>query len=114
MDPKSEAKTKLYKIATVFVMVLTVFVIVKIFTGFNSRESKNGQQVNVISVTGHGEIQAVPDIANIYFTIRQDGKTVKEAQDAVVVIEKKALDVLKGNGVVDKDIKTSNASFNPK
>lgn len=72
------------------------------------------KDVNTITLSGHGEVQAVPDIANVYFTIREEGKTVKEAQDAVARIEKGALDFLRNNRVAEKDIKTSNASFNPK
>jgi hypothetical protein len=69
---------------------------------------------NTISVSGHGEVQAVPDIANVYFTISKDAKTVKEAQDAVAKIEASSLDLLKTNKIAEKDIKTQNASFYPK
>lgn len=69
---------------------------------------------NVITVTGHGEIQAVPDIANVSFTIKKEAKTVKEAQTQVSDIEKKVLESLKTNNILAKDIKTINASFNPK
>jgi len=69
---------------------------------------------NTIAFSGHGEITAVPDIANVYFTISKDDKTVKDAQAGVALIEKKALDLLKAKGVDDKDIQTANASFNPK
>ncbi len=56
----------------------------------------------------------MPDLANVYFTISKDAKTVAEAQAGVATIEKKALDVLKAKGVEDKDIQTANASFYPK
>jgi uncharacterized protein YggE len=69
---------------------------------------------NTITLTGHGEVGAVPDIANVHFTITKEGKTVKEAQEAVAVVEKSSLDFLKTNNIEDKDIKTSYASFNPK
>ena len=39
---------------------------------------------------------------------------MKEAQEAVALIEKSSLDFLKNNDVAEKDIKTANASFNPK
>ncbi|MEK7060078.1 MAG: SIMPL domain-containing protein, partial [Patescibacteria group bacterium] len=77
------------------------------------RDQSNKQE-NTITFSGHGEVSAVPDIANVYFTISKDAKTVKEAQALVAVIEKKSLDFLKENNVLEKDIKTSNASFYPK
>lgn len=76
--------------------------------------TKNNQNPNTIIVTGHGEIQAVPDIANVSFTIRKEAKTIKDAQASVAVVEKKVLEALKKNNVLEKDIKTVNVSFNPK
>ena len=67
-----------------------------------------------ISFSGHGEITATPDIANVYFTISKDASTVKDAQAGVATIEKSALDILKAKGVADADIQTTDASFNPK
>jgi uncharacterized protein len=67
-----------------------------------------------ITLSGHGEVQAPPDIANVDFSIVKDDKTVKDAQAGVAVIEKKALDLLAQNQVDAKDIQTSNASFYPK
>ncbi|MEK6918380.1 MAG: SIMPL domain-containing protein, partial [Nanoarchaeota archaeon] len=69
---------------------------------------------NTITFSGYGEVFATPDIANISFTIRKEAKTVKIAQEGVALIEKNVLAMLKTNKVEDKDIKTINASFNPK
>ncbi len=112
----SDYKANLYKVATVFLIILCLTLVVKLVSGFgNSRgHGMYGETDSVISLTGHGEVQAVPDIANIYFTISKDAKTVKEAQDMVSEIEGKALEVLKTNEVAEKDIRTQNASFNPK
>ena len=65
-------------------------------------------------MSGHGEVTAIPDIASVYFTISKDAKTVREAQDMMAAVEKKALDFLKAKGIDDKDIKTANSSFYPK
>ncbi len=72
------------------------------------------KDVNTITLSGHGEVQAVPDIANVYFTILKEAKTVKEAQEAVALVEKVSLDFLKNNNVAEKDIKTDNVSVYPK
>ncbi len=102
------------KISTIFIAVLSICAIVLLFKIVSSDNEGSDSNQNTISFSGHGEVQAVPDIANVYFTISQDGKTVKEAQDKVAVIEGKALDVLKKKNVAEKDIKTTNASFYPK
>jgi uncharacterized protein YggE len=68
---------------------------------------------NTISVSGNGEVQAVPDIATVYVTIREDGKTQKEAQDKATAKESKVLEAIRGLGVEDKDIKTTSNSVNP-
>ena len=98
-------------------ILLSISVAVKTFSGFRGGHmGEYGKDINesTIAITGHGEINAVPDIANISFSITKEAKTVKEAQALVTEVEAKALAVLKDNKVEDKDIKTLNASFNPK
>ena len=104
----------LYRALFVFLIVLSLFFVVKLLAEFRSYGMMDSSESNTITLSGHGEIMAVPDIANIYFTIKKEAKTVKEAQNGVAEIEKRALDFLKENGVADKDIKTIDASFNPK
>jgi len=111
MEPE---KRNLYKAALGFVIVLTLFFAIKFLAELRAYGGVRSGEVNTISVSGHGEVKAVPDIASVYFTIRQEGKTVKEAQEKVVAIEKKALDFLRANNIADKDIQTTSASFNPK
>ncbi len=74
----------------------------------------NGQ-VASISVTGEGEVTAIPDIATVSFTIRESGKTVPEAQklaEAKIAAAMKALDTLKVD--TKKDVKTVSYTVNPK
>src|SRR3989344_540840 len=104
----------LYRVSLVFVVVLSLFFAVKFLSEFRSYGMMGSNEANTITLSGHGEVSAVPDIANIYFSIHKEGKTVKEAQEAVALVEKSSLDFLKNNDVAEKDIKTANASFNPK
>ncbi|MFH1200937.1 MAG: SIMPL domain-containing protein [bacterium] len=115
METLEENKKKIFKILFVLLVILSVYFAVKIFSEIK-KNSLLGESATpaTISFSGHGEVTAVPDIANIYFTISKDSATVKDAQAGVAVIEKKALDLLKAKGVADKDIQTANASFNPK
>ncbi|MES3032266.1 MAG: SIMPL domain-containing protein [Patescibacteria group bacterium] len=104
----------LYKAGLAFLIILSVFVLAKTFFPRGGMHGAKGDVANTITLSGHGEVTAVPDIANVYFTISKDAATVKDAQAGVAVIEKKALDFLKSKGVADKDIKTADASFYPK
>lgn len=103
----------LYKLALAFFIILSVYFAVKILSEFRSYRNA-GQSFNSITLSGHGEVYGSPDIASVSFSISKDAKTVKDAQDAVAKVEKSALDFLRENKIADKDIKTINASFNPK
>jgi uncharacterized protein YggE len=106
-------KNRLLKIAFVFMVIWIAFFAVKTLAELRNYGA-GGKEPSTITLSGHGEAKAVPDIANITFTISKDAKTVKEAQTAVALVEKSALDFLKKNNIEDKDIKTADASFYPK
>ncbi|MCE9585559.1 SIMPL domain-containing protein [Candidatus Nomurabacteria bacterium] len=114
MEITNEQKGKLFKIILIVGIILALFLGVKVLSELKNLNEDDNKNINVISFTGHGEVNAVPDIANISFTIHKEAKTVKEAQDSVAQIENKSLSFLRGNKIEDKDIKTQNASFNPK
>ena len=106
---------KKVKVIHTIKIVLLVFVVMLVIGCFRESDNKNSNQPeDVISFSGHGEVSAVPDIANIDFTISKDAKTVKEAQGEVAKIEKSVLEFLKTSNVADKDVKATNASFYPK
>ncbi len=115
MEIPEENKKRISKVFLILMIILSVYFAVKIISVLK-KTSLLGESQNpaTISFSGHGEVTAVPDIANVYFTISKDAKTVKDAQAAVAVVEKSALDLLKTKGVDDKDVKTTDASFNPK
>jgi uncharacterized protein len=96
------------------VMVLVLFVAVKFFAEARDLVRGGSGDANTITLSGYGEVTAAPDIANVYFTIEKEAKTVKAAQDAVASTEAKVLEYLRGEDVEDRDIQTSNASFYPK
>jgi len=113
MEISAENKIKLYHGLKITLIAFLVAIFVNGWFG-EPRSKYDNTQENVITFSGHGEVTATPDIANIYFTINKESKTVKEAQTLVAEIEKKSLDFLKENNVLEKDIKTTNASFIPK
>lgn len=89
METLEENKKKIFKILFVLLVILSVYFAVKIFSEIK-KNSLLGESATpaTISFSGHGEVTAVPDIANIYFTISKDSATVKDAQAGVAVIEK--------------------------
>lgn len=107
-----ELKIRIYRGLKIALIAFLVAVAVNFLTEFNNKNDNKPE--NTISFSGHGEVTAVPDIANVYFTINKEAKTVKEAQTLVATVEKSSLDFLKTNNILEKDIKTANASFNPK
>lgn len=69
---------------------------------------------NVITVSGEGEVFAVPDIAEFTYAVFAEAKTVADAQEAAAQKGNAVLAFLKSNGVSEKDIKTTSYSANPK
>lgn len=68
---------------------------------------------NVISVSGHGEVFAVPDTATFTFSVREEAKQVETAQETATKKGNDIIAFLKGEGVEDKDIQTIAYNVNP-
>src|SRR5665811_772768 len=114
MEIPNEYKKNLYVAVLVLLVILSLLFAMQFLSSLRSYGAVGSDNVNTITISGYGEVQAVPDIANVYFTISKDAKTVKDAQDAVAKVENTALAFLQESGVAEKDIKTDNFSFYPK
>ncbi len=114
MEIPENYKKNLYRSFLALIIIFSLYFAVKLLAEFRSYGMMGSSEANTITLSGHGEVQAAPDIASVYFTLRKELKTAKEAQDAVAEKEKSALDFLKSKNVADKDIKTVNASVYPK
>jgi len=114
MEIPEQNKTNLYRALLGLLIILSLYFAAKFLSEVKSYSILGNVNVSTIVISGHGEVQAVPDIASVYFTISKESKTVKEAQEGVAVVEKKALDFLKTRNVNEKDIKTTDSSFYPK
>ncbi len=80
---------------------------------FSAIDHPNGQ-VASITVTGEGEVTAVPDMATVTFTVQESAKTVPEAQKLAEAKINEALKAVASLGVDKKDIKTLSYTINPK
>jgi uncharacterized protein YggE len=67
-----------------------------------------------ISVAGHGEVQAVPDLATISMGVMTSSTTAKEALAANSKAMNELMEVLKRAGIEAKDIATSNFNVGPR
>lgn len=69
---------------------------------------------NTITVSGVGEVFAVPDRATFTVTVREDAETVADAQEETTKKMNAIIDYLKDADVEEKNIKTVNYYVNPK
>ncbi len=67
-----------------------------------------------ISVTGEGEVMAVPDIGQFSFSVTASGTDAKQAQESSGKQINSILVFLKDKGVEEKDIKTENYNMYPR
>lgn len=67
----------------------------------------------VISVTGEGTVQAVPDMATLSLGVTTQGATAAEALAENTAALQKVVDRLKAAGVAPRDLQTTNLSINP-
>ncbi len=109
-------KNQLYQVLSLLALLSAVLVITMIVTEIKSYRFIGGgvSATNTISVSGEGEVFASPDIATISFSVRDEAKTVKDAQGKVNTKMKTVLDAIKKLDIDDKDIKTQYYSSYPK
>ncbi|MEK7593555.1 MAG: SIMPL domain-containing protein [Patescibacteria group bacterium] len=115
---KETLLTNKYIIYAAFSLLIaaSLFFAAKIITEIKSYRYIGGGVLasNAISVSGEGEVFAVPDIATIIFSAASQGKTVAMAQKEASKKIDAALAFLKNSGISDKDIKTTNYSAHPR
>lgn len=116
MDNLTKEKSNLIKVVFVLVIIISVYFLVDIASGIKSY-SFIGSGVagsSTISFEGKGEVSAKPDLATISFTLRDNQKELKNAQDKVATKENAVLAFLDTQNINKKDIKTENYSSYPK
>lgn len=76
--------------------------------------AEESKLVRTISISGHGEVRAVPDVASISIGVTTQGATAREALDGNTKAMKALLDTLKQAGIDARDMATSNFSVGPR
>ncbi len=114
-DKIISATERVRKFAAVALIALSVFLFVEALAALKGyRYIGSGvTATNSITVSGEGEVFAVPDTATFSVTVQEEAKQVADAQD---VATKKSNDIvayLKKEGIEEKDIKTTDYSVYP-
>jgi len=99
---------------TIIFALLSLFVFTKIFGPIPfSVNSINTNKESLFTVTGTGEVSAVPDTTMVNLGVNKKATTAEAAKDQVNKIINQITDDLKKLGIDEKDIKTTNFSVNP-
>ena len=103
------------------VPVLTVFLSLVLLFGFtkllgpipftvNSIQTTNA---DLFTVSGVGEVQATPDNTSVSLGVTQEAASADAAQNEVNQVMNALIEDLKGMGIKEEDIKTTNINVNP-
>lgn len=114
MQNEKNYKEDVLKILSLFLIIVSVFTLFKIFEVYRNIKYVGQDVRNVISFSGEGEVFAVADVATFSFSVVEEGKTPTEAQELATEKMNKAIEYLKKQEIEDKDIKTSNYNVYPK
>lgn len=76
--------------------------------------AEDSKLIRTISISGHGEIRAVPDLAVVSIGVTSQGSSARDALDVNTKSMKALLDTLKGAGIDTRDMATSNFSVGPR
>lgn len=104
---------KALKVATIVLSVFLLAETVSVLKSLNYIGADPAYR-NTISVSGTGEVFAVPDVAEISFTVTENAKTGAEAQSKATDKMNSILAALRRAGVADKDVKTVGYNIYPK
>ncbi len=112
----SVTKERLSKAVFVFAIVLIAYVGILALAKLREYPyiGSNYPSGNVITVDGTGEVMAVPDLAEIGFSVNSEKPTLAAAQEDAAKRMNAVIAYLKEQDIDEKDIKTTNYSANPK
>ena len=110
---QTQELNQIYKWAWIVLIILAVFLGVKTLGSLKDLRNTD-PAYNSITVSGEGEVFAIPDLATFSFSVSAEASTVARAQELVTEKMDAVLKSLKDMGIEEKDIKTTNYSVWPK
>ena len=93
--------------------ILSLFLVAQTVTSAQNFGRPVTPATDTITVSGTGQATLAPDIANISFSVQNTAATVAEAQTASTKQANAALDYVKGQGIAEKDVKTTSYNISP-
>ena len=96
-------------------LVLLIMIVsgVMMFLG-KGKTGYGDKNPNTIAFTGEGKVYTKPDIAIVNLSVVTEGKYIKDVQDRNTGKMNGVIDFLRGFGIEEKDIKTTNYNIYPK
>tara|TARA_B100000745_G_scaffold300510_1_gene254852 strand:+ start:718 stop:1518 length:801 start_codon:yes stop_codon:yes gene_type:complete len=104
-----------------YVQLLLTFILVGVLVALSAYAQLTFKEARgtytgeaTISISGEGEVMAVPDIGQFSFAVRAEGADAVDAQENSAEAINAILAYLEGAGVEEKDVKTQNYNLRPK
>jgi hypothetical protein len=109
-------KKQFFNVIIAIGILLSLFLAVKVINAVKeySNIGRGVYPSNTISVSGMGEVVAIPDVASFSFSVIEEGKDVAEAQNKSATKINSIIDSVKSMGVQEEDIKTTGYNVYPK
>lgn len=94
-------------------LLATLFAFGLVATACSSQAEDTDAPQRTVTVTGHGEARAAPDIAHLSAGVRTQAADAKAALAANTAEMNKVFVAMRQAGIADKDMQTSNVSVRP-
>ena len=88
--------------------------VIGLLAAFSPAFAEGGKMPRIISLSGHGEVRATPDIAYVTSGVVTQGATAADALAANTKAMTDLFAALKDSGIEDRDVQTSNFSVQPR
>ncbi|MBI4101403.1 MAG: SIMPL domain-containing protein [Candidatus Nealsonbacteria bacterium] len=95
-------------------IVVLVFALAWVGVDIRNKINESPEAVNMITVSGTGEIFVAPDLAQTSFSVITEAKTVGEALKQNTEKMNAVVNFVKGQGVESKDLKTTSFNIFPR
>lgn len=93
--------------------ILALFLLAQTITTAGNFGRSSAPATDTITVQGSGQATLPPDVARVSFTVQNTAPTVADAQTATTKQANAALDFVKGQGIMDKDVRTLSYNISP-
>lgn len=95
-------------------IIMVMYIIFGVSTLIKGGSPKSDAVYRSISFSGEGKVYTKPDIATVTLSVVTESRTVADLQKKNTEKMNKVIEFLKGKGVEEKDIKTTNYNLYPR